>query len=161
VNKCGTLPVRPDVRVRAVEPLSAFVRQQMVRERLLAMLSAFFALVALLLAGIGVYGVLNYAVIRQRREIGIRLALGARAAHVVKRITITTFAIISTGALAGLVGGIAFGRVISTLLFRVKATEPAAMAVPILALAAAALLASLPPVIRVVRIDPAQTLRQE
>ena len=153
--------IRPDFRVRAAEPLTAFVMQQMIRERLLAALSTFFALVALLLAAIGLYGVLNHAVIRQRREIGIRMALGARAADVLRRITIPLAAIVGVGCVAGLAGGIAFGRAVDALLFRVKPTDPAAVALPLLALAAAAALAALPPAIRAVRTDPAQTLRTE
>jgi predicted permease len=152
---------RPDVRVRAVEPQSAFVRQQMLRERLLATLSTFFALVALLLAGIGLYGVLNYAVIRQRREIGIRMALGARAPHVVRRVTIPMVRMVGVGSVIGLAGGLAFGRVVEALLFQVRPTNPASLMVPLLALGAVATLAALPPVFRAVRIDPAQTLRSE
>jgi len=152
---------RPGLRVRHVEPQTALVRQQMVRERLLATLSSFFALVALLLAIIGLYGVLNYAVVRQRREIGIRMALGARAADIVKRVTATTFVIVSLGSLVGLAGGLAFGRVIDALLFQIKATDPLAIAAPLLTLAAAAALAALPPALRASRIDPAQTLRME
>lgn len=152
---------RPDLRVRAVEPQSAFVRQQMIRERLLATLSGFFALVALLLAGIGLYGVLNYAVIRQRREISIRMALGAGAAHVVRQVTIRMLGIVCVGSLIGLAGGLAFGRVVQALLFQVRPTDPITLMAPILALAAAAALAALPPAIRAVRIDPAQALRSE
>jgi ABC-type antimicrobial peptide transport system permease subunit len=125
------------------------------------MLSAFFALVALLLAAIGLYGILNHAVSRQEREIGIRMALGAHAAHVVRRVTVRVLSAVCVGSLIGLAGGIAFGRVVQSLLFQVKATDLVALATPIAALAAAAALAALPPAIRAVRIDPAQTLRSE
>ena len=150
---------RPEVRVRAVEPQSAFVRKQMIRERLLAALSSFFAVVALVLAAVGLYGVLNCTVVRQRREIGIRMALGAHAGHVIQKVTTRMLALVCVGSLVGLIAAVAFGRVIRALLFQVSATDPSAMLLPLLALAAAAACAVLPPVLRVTRIDPAQTLR--
>jgi predicted permease len=151
----------PDVRARAAEPLSGLVAQQMIRERLLATLSGFFASVALLLAAIGLYGVLNYSVTQQRREIGIRMALGAAASQVVKHVTLVTLAIVCAGTLAGLAGGLAFARVVESLLFQVSPTGPATLLWPLTALAVAGLLAALPPAIRAVRIDPAQTLRTD
>ena len=152
---------RPDLRVRGIELQSAFVRQQMIRERLLATLSVFFAGVALLLAGIGLYGVLNASVLRQRREIGIRMALGASAAHVVGRVARRTVGIVCVGSIVGLAAGIAFGRFVEALLFEVTPTDVASLAVPAAVLAIAAVLASLPAAVRAVRIDPAKTLRTE
>jgi putative ABC transport system permease protein len=153
--------VRSDLRVRAAEPLSAFVRQQMIRERLLATLSSFFGFVALLLAGIGLYGVLNYAVVRQWREIGIRLALGARASHLVKRVTVRMLIVVGAGAFVGLGAGVAVGPVVQALLFHVTPTDPLSLIAPILALAIVSAVAALPPAIRAVRIDPVTTLRTE
>jgi ABC-type antimicrobial peptide transport system permease subunit len=132
----------------------------MLRERLLATLSFFFAVVALVLAAIGLYGVLNYGVVRQRREIGIRIALGARAAHVIRRTSAGAFATVICGIGAGLAGGIACGRLVESLLYEVKPGDTGMVAAPIVTLLAAALLAALPPAIRATRIDPAQTLRE-
>ncbi len=151
----------PDFRVHTMAQHSALVDRQMLRERLLATLSVFFAVVALLLAGIGLYGVLNYAVIQQRREIGVRMALGARAADVVRCITGALLVMVSVGLLIGLAGGLAFGRLVEPLLFRVKATDPSTFLTPILILAAVAAFAAIAPALRAVRIDPAQTLRTE
>jgi hypothetical protein len=152
---------RPDARLRLVAPQTALVRRQLIRERLLASLSGFIAAVALLLAGIGLYGVLHHAVTLQQRQISIRVALGARAAQVVRQVTGGTLGVVAAGALAGLAGGLAFGRVIERLLYGVVATDAIALATPLLVLAAAAVLATLPPALRAARIDPADTLRAE
>ena len=150
----------PGMRARAALQ-SGLVRRQMVRERLLATLSIFFASLALLLAAIGLYGVLNYAVTQQRREIGLRMALGARPSHVVRRVVTEMLLTVSLGAIAGVSAGIAAGRLIEPLLFEVKAGDPVAMATPLVVLALAAAVAALPPAIRAVRVDPVEILRAE
>jgi len=152
---------RTDIRAMNVAPYGALVRRQMVRERLLAILSLFFATLAVLLAGIGLYGVLNYTVIQQRREIGVRMALGARAAHVVRRVATDMLGPVGFGCAVGMAAGLAFGRLVEAILFEVKATDPATVVTPLAVLLAAAVLAAFPPAVRAVRIDPAQTLRSE
>jgi predicted permease len=152
---------RTDFRALQVSPYSTIVKRQMVLERLLAILSLFFATVALLLTGIGLYGVLNYAVIQRRREIGVRMALGARAADVVRRVIAEMLGPVGVGSMVGLAGGLAFGGVIERILFEVKVSDAISIAAPLLTLAVAAALAALPPAVRAVRIDPAQTLRSE
>ncbi len=152
--------LRPDLRIQ-VGRMSGLVKRQMLRERLLATLSLFFAVVALVLACIGLYGVLNYGVVQRRREIGVRMALGARAAHVARGVTREMVLAVAAGSLIGLAGGLGFGRVVERLLFQVKALDPVMLLIPLLTLAAATALAALPPILRAVRIDPAQTLRSE
>jgi ABC-type antimicrobial peptide transport system permease subunit len=152
---------RPDIGVHTIQPETNFLRWQMLRERLLATLSLFFAIVALVLAAVGLYGVLNYSVTCQRREIGIRLALGARPFQIVRRTTTGLFVIVGVGLVAGLAAGIACGRLVESLFFEVKATDPGTVTVPLLTILAAALAASLPPALRATHIDPAQTLRSE
>jgi predicted lysophospholipase L1 biosynthesis ABC-type transport system permease subunit len=132
-----------------------------VRERLLATLALFFAVVALLLAGVGLYGVLDYSVLQRRREIGIRMAVGAQAGKVARLVTVDVFSMVLVGALVGLALGIVSARSIETLLYQVKATDLVMLALPLLTILAAALLASLPAVIRAVRIDPVTMLRFE
>jgi putative ABC transport system permease protein len=161
IERRAVSQVRPDFRLINVQPQSNFLRWQMLRERLLAALSLFFAIVALVLAVIGLYGVLNYSVTQRWREIGIRMALGARSAHVVRRVTTDMAGMFCLGSTIGLAGGLASGHFIESLLFEVKAADPGSVAAPILILAGAAVLAALPPAIRAVRIDPAQTLRSE
>jgi putative ABC transport system permease protein len=153
--------MRSEFRATNVEPYTALVARQMVFERLLAILSLFFAGVALLLAGLGLYGVLNFAVIQRRREIGVRMALGARAADVVRRVTNDVLRPACIGTIVGFVAGVAFGRLLESMLFEVKATDAMSVAAPLVTLALAAAVAALPPAIRAVRIDPARTLRSE
>lgn len=152
---------RADISIRTIQPETNFVRWQMLRERLLATLSFFFAAVALALAAIGLYGVLNYSVTRQRREIGIRMALGAHSAQIVRHTTSGLLATVAAGLIVGLAGGIACGRLAESLLFDIKATDPYAAGVPLLALVGTVLAAALPPAIRAIRTDPAQILRSE
>jgi len=132
---------------------------QTVRERLLAMLAVFFAAVALLLAAIGLYGVLDYGVQQRRREIGIRIAIGAQAGDIARRITGQVFAMVAVGSAAGIAGGLVAARYVASLLYEVRGNDPWMLAVPGVTLIGAALLAAVPAVRRAVRIDPAITLR--
>ncbi len=125
------------------------------------MLALFFAMVALLLAGVGLYGVLDYSVLQRRREIGIRMAIGAPAADIARRVTADIFSVVLLGALAGLALGMATVRYIDALLYQVKPSGPGALAVPACTILAAAMLAAIPAVVRAVRIDPAAVLRAD
>jgi ABC-type antimicrobial peptide transport system permease subunit len=152
---------RPGLRVERIQPHSNFIRWRLVRERLLATLSLFFAVVALLLAAIGVYGVLNYVVSRRRREIGIRMALGALPGHIVRQVTGDAALVVCLGSIAGVAAGVAAGRLMEALLYEVKPTGLDTIAAPILALAVVGLTASLPPAVSAARVDPSITLRSE
>lgn len=152
---------RPGFRVSNIRTQTALVQQHTVRERLLAMLALFFAVVALLLAGVGLYGVLDYSVLQRRREIGIRMAIGAQPGHIARRVTTEIFAMVLAGALAGVALGMASVRYIETLLYEVKGTDLAVLALPSVAILAVALLAALPAVIRAVHVDPVTMLRSE
>ena len=152
---------RPEFRVSNIRTQAELVRAQTVRERLLAMLAMFFAAVALLLAGVGLYGVLDYSVLQRRREIGIRMAIGAQAGGIARLVTVEVFSMVIVGALAGLALGMASARYLEALLYQVKATGLVMLAVPSLTILAAALLAGLPAVIRAARIDPVAMFRAE
>lgn len=132
-----------------------------VSERLLAVLAVFFAAMALLLASVGLYGVLDYSVLQRRREIGIRMALGGQAATVARQVTLNSLVAVLLGAVVGIGCGILAERYITTLLYQVRATDPEMLAVPLALLFAAALLAVMPPALRATRTDPARTLRAE
>jgi predicted permease len=152
---------RPEFRVSNIRTQEELNRHHTVRERLLSMLALFFAAVALLLAGVGLYGVLDYSVLQRRREIGIRMAIGAQAGDIARRVTADVFVMVAIGALAGLGLGMASTRYIESLFYQVKATEITMLALPWLTILVASLLAAIPPVIRAVRVDPVKMLRCE
>jgi ABC-type antimicrobial peptide transport system permease subunit len=152
---------RPEFRVKSVQTQAELNQRHTLSERLLARLALFFAIVALLLAGVGLYGVLDYSVLQRRREIGIRMAIGAQAGDVARRVTADVFFMVLAGALAGAVLGLASVRSIETLLYQVKATDMSAIALPALTLLGVALFAALPAVIRAIRIQPSKALRAE
>jgi predicted lysophospholipase L1 biosynthesis ABC-type transport system permease subunit len=152
---------QPEFRVRNVTTQMELVRSQTIRERLLAMLAAFFAAVALLLAAIGLYGVLNYSVLQREKEFGIRIAVGARIANIARLVTTQVFVMVLVGAGVGIALGMASVRYVETLLFGVKGNDPTMLVVPGVVLLIAALLAALPAVMRAARIDPAIMLRAE
>ena len=152
---------RSEFRVSNLRTQKELVEMHTVRERLLAILAVFFSLVALALAGVGLFGVLDYSVLQRKREIGIRLALGAPAADVVWQVVGESLAMVFIGAVAGLGLGMASQRYIKTLLYQVTATDATILAIPTVAVLVAVLLASLPPALRAVRLDPVNTLRAE
>jgi predicted lysophospholipase L1 biosynthesis ABC-type transport system permease subunit len=152
---------RPGFRVRQVRTQAELNQTDTLRERLLAVLATFFAGVALLLAGVGLYGVLDYSVLQRRREFGIRIAIGARPADIVRRVTVEAFTMVLAGATAGLLLGIASVRYVESLFYQVRPTDFAMLTLPWLTILAAMLLAALPAVIRAVSIDPVAMLRME
>jgi predicted permease len=149
------------LRVSSIDTQQQIVDDCTTRERLLALLSRFFAGVALLLAGVGLYGVLNYSVLQRRREIGIRMALGAQPAHVAWKVTAEVLAMLVLGSGVGLAAGIGSERYLETLLYSVNVTDWAIIATPVATLLVAAVLAALPPLWNAIRVDPARVLRAE
>jgi putative ABC transport system permease protein len=120
-----------------------------------------FAGVAALLAALGLYGVLAHAVTQQRREIGIRMALGARSSDVLSHILRSAFSMLVLGFAGGLAGAFALTRVLKSLLFQVSALDPAALAVACVLMALVAMLAAAIPASRAARVDPMTVLRDE
>ncbi|MEO8661572.1 MAG: FtsX-like permease family protein, partial [Bryobacteraceae bacterium] len=152
---------RSGFRVSNIRTHEELVLAQTVRERLLATLGLFFAAVALLLAGIGLYGVLDYSVLQRRREIGIRMAIGAPAGEIAWRVTREVFAMVVVGSVAGVVLGLAGARSIEALLYGVMGTDVGAVVAPVATILAVAAVAAAPGVIRAVRIDPVAALRAD
>jgi predicted permease len=149
------------LRVSNVQTQQELLDTQIVRERLLAMLGFFFATVSLLLAGIGLYGVLTYTVLQRRKEIGIRIALGARGARVARLVTIEMVRMVTIGSAVGIALGMGAARYVESLLYGVKVTDVAVTVVPLATIVAAVLLAAVPAVRRALRVDPVEMLRAE
>jgi predicted permease len=152
---------RSEFRVSNLRTQQEINDAQTVRERLLAMLAVFFALVALLLAAIGIYGVLDYSVFQRRREIGIRMAIGALPGDVARQVTADVFCMVLAGGIGGCLLGLASLRYVESLLYRVEGTNLPMLLLPALAIGTATLLAALPPVLRAVHTNPVALLRAE
>jgi putative ABC transport system permease protein len=149
------------LRTTEVQLEATLVNDDLIRERLLAVLSGFFALAAVVLAGVGLYGVLSYAVVRRTREIGIRVALGARRAAVVRLVVAEVGLVTAVGLAAGLAGGKLLAGAVGKLLFEVKATDAASIGLPLGLLLAGAAVAAVRPALRAARVDPGVALREE
>jgi len=130
-----------------------------IRERLLSMLGLFFAAVALVLAGVGLYGVLHHSVTQRRREFGIRIAIGAQDLSIARIVLAEIFVVIGMGTSAGLLLGFTAAHYAAALFFHAKPTDVSILAAPMTALLAAALFAAIPPTLRAISTDPAETLR--
>jgi predicted permease len=152
--------IQPDLRVTATRPQSLLVARQLMRDRVLATISVFFAAVALLIAGIGLYGVVSQSVMRQQRDIAIRMALGAAARQVISRTGGAIALAAGAGGLVGLLLGIVASRPIESLLFQVSSSAPMSLAGPLAALALVLVIAALPPLLRAMRINPVRVLRE-
>ena len=131
------------------------------RPRLLAQLLGGFAALALLLAAIGTYGVLSYMVAERRREIGIRMALGADQGSVLGQVMKQGLILTGVGIVAGLAGAFALNRVIASMLFGVEPTDPATMAAVVATIALVAAIACWLPAWRASRVDPNIVLRDD
>jgi putative ABC transport system permease protein len=148
----------PVVRLRDMEAVFA---ESIRRPRLLAQLLGGFAGLALLLAAIGTYGVLSYMVTERRREIGIRMALGAERGSVLGQVLKQGLLLAGIGVVAGLAGAFGLTRLVASLLFGVRPTDPLTIAAVVGTITAVAAAASLLPAWRASRVDPIVVLRDE
>jgi predicted permease len=149
------------LRVSNITTQLELFRDQTIRERLIATLATFFGAVALLLAGVGLYAVLNYSVLQRRREIGIRMAIGSTRAGIVRLVTLDVFLMIVLGGCAGVALGFGAARFVESLFYQVKTTDAEMIALPACAILLTALVATLPAVLRALRTDPTEILRAE
>ena len=137
------------------------VEMSLVRERMLALLATFFAALALILACIGLYGVMAYRVARRTREIGIRIAVGAGQQSVVWMMVRETLLLVAIGAMLGTLASLATNRYIAGQLFGVTPRDPVAIGVALLVLGGVSLVAGYLPARQASRIDPVSALRAE
>src|SRR5690606_14677310 len=148
-----------DLPVASVRTMQSVVDAATARSRLSGYLLGGFAGIALLLAAVGLYGVISYGVAQRRGEIGVRMALGADRAAILRLVVGQGMALAAAGLAAGLVGAFVLARLLRSLLFGVTASDPATyLVVPVL-LVLVALAASYLPASRAARVDPVVALR--
>ena len=150
--------LRPDVppRFRTIETVIA---ESVADRRFVLLLVGVFGGVAMLLATLGVYSVIAYVVTQRRQEIGVRVALGAQSADVMRMVLRQGFALAAVGIVIGTLAALFVGRLLSAFLFGIAPNDPVAFGIVILVLAAVALFASFVPALRATRVDPMTALR--
>ena len=141
-------------------PLSTVVDESLAQDRLVAMLSGFFGVLALLLAGLGLYGVTAYAVARRRTEIGIRMALGAPPAEVVRLVLARVAMLVGIGVIVGAGVSLWASRFVTSILYGLEGRDPATLLSAAITLAAVGAVAGGLPAWRAARMDPAEVLRE-
>lgn len=151
----------PSLAVARVGPMESVVAEALGPERFVTLLLGLFAGVALLLAVVGLYGVVSYGVAQRLREMGVRLALGAEGGHIRRMVIAQSFKLVGLGLILGVAGGLAVTRLMVGLLFGVSPTDPWTYGAVALVLAAVALVASAVPAFRAGRVDPIRVLRAE
>jgi putative ABC transport system permease protein len=151
----------PSVTVSDVAPMTSVVARAVSRPRFYLMLLSAFAGLALLLATVGIYGVMSYAVSRRSQELGIRMALGATRRDVLRLVVKGALVLALAGVAVGLVGAVALARLMTGLLYGVTPLDPVTLVGVAFVLAAVAVVASFLPARRATRIDPMTALRND
>ena len=150
-----------DQPVSNIRSMDEIVSEAVARQRFSTLLLGVFAGLALVLAAVGIYGVMSYSVAQRTREIGIRMALGAQRSDVLKLTIANSLKLVGTGLIIGLAAAFALTRVMASLLFGVSATDPITFATISLVLMSVALLASYIPALRATKVDPMVALHYQ
>src|SRR5258708_10856439 len=153
--------IDPGLRIQKIETTEDQVNATIVEDRLVAVISGFFGLLAVLLACLGLYGVMSYTAARRTNEIGIRLALGATRASVLGMVLRESLLLVLAGISIRRPMAPAASRLISGLLFGVSATDPATISMASMLMMAVAAIAALLPARRAAKVDPMMALRYE
>ena len=151
----------PDIAIDAVAGMDSIIDESLLPRRVTAITLTAFSTVGLLLAALGLYGVLAYYVTQRTHEIGVRIALGAGAGVVLGHVMRRSAMMVGPGLAIGLAASVAGARLVEGFLYEVPATDPATYAGVSLCLAAVAFAASAWPALRASRIDPVRALRGE
>jgi ABC-type antimicrobial peptide transport system permease subunit len=151
--------VSPDVAF-SFEPLAQELDESLADNRVIAVLSAFFGVLALVLAAVGLYGVTAYAVAQRRTEIGIRLALGAKPGTIVRTMVAHISTLVGIGVAAGVGVSLWAATLVRSLLYELEPRDPATLIGAVVVLATVATMAGWLPAWRASRIDPAEVLRE-
>jgi ABC-type antimicrobial peptide transport system permease subunit len=151
----------PGFQLNDVTLQSTLVGNSLARDRVLAALSAFFSVVAIALVIVGLYGLLSYSLVQRTREIGIRLALGARPAGIARTVIADVARMTTIGLVVGVAGALYAGERLAPLLFDLTPSDPWNISAPPIGLLLAGALAALVPVVRATRVDPTAALRSE
>jgi predicted permease len=147
--------------ISGIKTVPQLIDQSLILERLLAKLSSFFGTLALLLASIGLYGVMAYAVVRRTKEIGIRMALGAEPGSVRWMVLQETLRLVTVGVLIGVPTALAATRFVSSLLYGLSPTDPITVSLATITIVASAILAGILPARTASRVDPLVALKYE
>ena len=144
-----------------IKTVEQFISESSFRRRFDTVLLGIFAALALLMSGVGIFGVISYSISQRKHEIGVRMALGAKPRDVLRLVVRQGMILTLIGVLAGLAGAVAVTRVLSSLLYGVRPTDPLTYAGVSLLLASVAFLASYVPARRATKVDPFVALRCE
>jgi len=149
------------LRTDGFDTIPQLVDRQLVREKLLAKLSSFFGALAVLLAAVGLYGLMAYAVLRRTQEIGIRVALGATRSDLVWMVLRETLTLVSVGVALGVPAALSLAPIVSSMLFGITPSDPVMISVAVLVMSVVATLAGYLPARRASLVDPLSALRRE
>ena len=161
VVRAAIRAVDPTQPIYDVEAIDQVLSDSVARQRMTAMLLGLFALVTLVLAAIGAFGVLSYSVAQRTREIGLRMAIGADRSQILLLIVRQASVFTAMGVMAGLSIGILTGHLVNGLLFHISVSDPVSLSISIAALAMVTLAAVSIPAIRAASVNPVEALRSE